>query len=140
MTRWPTDKHFTSWLTLAPKNKISGGRLFSSRTQPSANRAAAILRLAAMNLGRSQTALGAFYRRVAFRVGKAKAVTATARKLAILVYRTLKDGLVYRDPGADAYDAHHRTHVLRRLRQRAANLGFGLIDLSTGEVTEGTVS
>ena len=140
MTRWPTDKHFTSWLTLAPKNKISGGRLLSSRTQPSANRAAAILRLAAMNLGRTQTALGAFYRRLAFRVGKAKAITATARKLAILVYRTLKDGLVYRDPGADAYEAQHRTHVLRRLRQRAANLGFGLVNLTTGEVVEETVS
>jgi transposase len=140
MTRWPTDKHFTSWLTLAPQNKISGGRLLSSRTQPSANRAAAILRLAAMNLGRTQTALGAFYRRLAFRVGKAKAITATARKLAILVYRTLKDGLVYRDPGADLYDAQHRTHVLRRLRQRAANLGFGLVNLTTGEIAEGTVS
>jgi hypothetical protein len=99
MSRWPTEKHFTSWLTLAPHNKVSGGRLLSSRTQPSANRAAAILRLAAMNLGRTQTALGAFYRRVAFRIGKAKAVT------------------------ADAYDMQHRTHVLRRLRQRAANLG-----------------
>ena len=140
MTRWPTDKHFTSWLTLAPKNKISGGRLLSSRTQPSANRAAAILRLAAMNLGRTQTALGAFYRRLAFRVGKAKAITATARKLAILVYRTLKDGLVYRDPGAEAYDAQHRTHVLRRLRQRAENLGFALVDLKTGAVADGTVS
>jgi hypothetical protein len=140
MSRWPTDKHFTSWLTLAPSNKISGGRLLSSRTQPSANRAAAILRLAAMNLGRTQTALGAFYRRLAFRVGKAKAITATARKLAILIYRTLKEGLVYADPGADTYDAQHRTHVLRRLRQRAQNLGFGLIDLSTGEVVDATVS
>jgi hypothetical protein len=62
---------------------------------------------AAMSLGRTETALGAFYRRVAFRVGKAKAITATARKLAILVYRTPKDGLVYRDPGAAAYDAQH---------------------------------
>jgi len=69
-----------------------------------------------MNLGRTQTALGAFYRRVGFRIGKAKAVTATARKLAILIYRTLKDGLVYADPGADAYDAQRRTHVVRRLR------------------------
>ena len=140
MTRWSTEKHFTSWLTLAPQNKISGGRLLSSRTQPSANRAAAILRLAAMNLGRTQTALGAFYRRLAFRVGKAKAITATARKLAILVYRTLKDDLVYADPGADAYDAQHRTHVVRRLRQRAANLGFVLVNSSTGEVVEGAVS
>jgi transposase len=140
MSRWPTEKHFTSWLTLAPNNRVSGGRLLSSQTIPSANRAAAIFRLAAMSLGRTQTALGAFYRRLAFRVGKAKAITATARKLALLVYRSLKDGLVYNDPGAAAYDAHHRVHVLRRLRQRAANLGFGLIDLSTGELVDGAVS
>jgi len=140
MTRWPTVKHFTSWLTLAPQNRISGGRLLSSRTQPSANRAATILRMAAMALGRSQTALGAFYRRLAFRIGKAKAITATARKLAILVYRTLKDHLVYNDPGAEAYEAQDRSRVVRRLRQRAEHLGFGLVNLSTGEVTPGAVS
>jgi len=140
MTRWATEKHFTSWLTLAPKNKISGGRLLSSRTPPAANRAAAILRMAAMSLGRTETALGAFYRRLAFRVGKAKAITATARKLAILVYRTLRDGLVYRDPGAAAYDAQHRERVVRRLRQRAANLGFVLVDRGTGERLETAVS
>jgi transposase len=140
MARWSTDKHFTSWLTLAPQNTISGGHLLSSRTQPSANRAAAILRLAAMNLSRTQTALGAFYRRLAFRVGKAKAITATARKLAILVYHTLKGDLVYQDPGADAYDAKDRARTLRRLRQRAEHLGFTLVDLTTGELSEGTVS
>lgn len=140
MTRWPSVHHFTSWLTLAPQNKISGGRLLSSRTPPSANRAAAILRMAAVTVGRTQTALGAFYRRLAYRVGKAKAVTATARKLAILVYRTLKDGLIYADPGADAYDRDHRAHVLRGLRRRAATLGFDLVDRSTGELAQGTVS
>jgi transposase len=140
MRRWPSEKHFTSWLTLAPKNKVSGGRLLSSQTQPSANRAAAILRMAAMSLGRTQTGLGAFYRRLAFRVGKAKAITATARKLAVLVYRTLKGELVYRDAGADAYDAQQRTRVLRRLRQRAATLGFALVNRETGEVLESTVS
>ena len=140
MTRWPSEKHFTSWLTLAPQNKISGGRLLSSRTQPSANRAAAIFRLGAMNLGRTQTALGAFYRRVAFRIGKAKAITATARKLAVLVYRTLKDHLVYVDPGAAAYDAQDRTRLVRRLRHRAEHLGFGLVNLATGEVIEEAVS
>jgi transposase len=137
MARWPTEHHFTSWLTLAPKNKVSGGRLISSRTQPSANRAAAILRLAAMNLGRTQTALGAFYRRLAYRVGKAKAITATARKLAILVYRTLKGDLLYEDPGASAYDAQQRSRVLRRLRQRAASLGFDLLNRETGELFDG---
>jgi transposase len=140
MSRWPTEKHFTSWLTLAPQNKISGGRLLSARTQPSANRAAGILRMAAMSLGRTDTALGAFYRRLAYRVGKAKAITATARKLAILVYRTLKEGLVYHDPGAAAYDALHRQRVIRRLRQRATDLGLILIDRATGERLEGAVS
>ena len=93
-----------------------------------------------MSLGRTETALGAFYRRLAYRVGKAKAITATARKLAILVYRTLKDGLVYQDPGAAAYDAQHRQRVIRRLRQRAANLGFALVNRETGELLEGAVS
>jgi transposase len=140
MTRWPTAQHFTAWLTLAPHNKISGGRLLSSRTPASANRAAAILRLAAMSLGRTSTALGAFYRRLAFRVGKAKAITATARKLAILIYRTLHDGLVYADPGAEAYQAQHRGHLVRRLHRHAGQLGLGLIDLATGELIEGAVS
>jgi transposase len=140
MRRWATEKHFTSWLTLAPKNKISGGRLLSSRTQPSANRAAAILRMTAMSLGRTQTALGAFYRRLAARIGKPQAITATARKLAILVYRALKGELVYRDPGADAYDIQQRRRVLRQLRQRAATLGFELVNRETGEVLEPAIS
>jgi hypothetical protein len=140
MGRWATEKHFTSWLTLAPKNKISGGRLLSSRTQPSANRAAAILRMTAMCIGRTQTALGAFYRRLAARLGKPQAITATARKLAILVYRALKGELVYQDPGADTYDAQQRTRVLRRLRQRAASLGFELVNRTTGEVVAAGVS
>ena len=95
---WPTEKHFTAWLTLAPQNKVSGGRRISSRTQPSANRAAAMLRMAALSVVRGQTALGAFYRRLAVRVGKPKAITATARKIAILVYRTLNGTLTYRTP------------------------------------------
>lgn len=140
MSRWPTAQHFTAWLTLAPHNKISGGRLLSSRTLPSANRAATLLRMAAMTLGRTQTALGAFYRRLAYRLGKAKAITATARKLAILVYRTLKDGLHYVDPGADTYNAHTRARVLRGLRRRATTLGFDLVNRTTGEVLPGTVS
>jgi hypothetical protein len=140
MTRWPTEKHFTSWLTLSPENKVSGGRLLSSRTRPSANRAAAILRLAVFTLGRWQTALGAFYRRLSVRIGKAKAITATARKLAILVYRTLKGTFVYRDPGAAAYDAHHRARVIRNLRRRAADLGLELVDRSTGAVLGDAVS
>ena len=109
LSRWPTAHHFTAWLTLAPHNRVSGGRRLSSKTQPSANRAAAVFRIAALSLVRGPTALGAFYRRLAVRIGKPKALTATARKLAILVYRTLTGTLVYRDPGADVYTALNRT-------------------------------
>jgi len=140
MTRWPSAQHFTSWLTLAPRNKISGGRLLSSQTQPSANRAASLLRIAAMSLGRGDTALGAFYRRLAGRIGKAKAITATARKLAVLVYHTLKGEFVYEDPGAAAYDGRHREQLIRRLRNRATKMGFALVDTDTGEVLQPAVS
>ena len=134
MTRWPTEKHFTSWLALAPNNKVSGGRLLSSRTPPSANRAAVILRRCAMSLTKTSTALGAFYRRLAMRVGKAKALTATARKLAVLVYRVLSGKLDYHDPGADAYHQLHRIRQLKSLRKRAKVFGFDLLDRATGEV------
>jgi transposase len=134
MSRWPTAAHFTSWLSLAPNNKISGGRLLSSRTQPSANRAAAVLRRCAMSLMRTSTALGAFYRRLAARTSKPTAITATARKLALLVYRVLRGDITYRDPGATAYAQLHRTRVLKALCKRALELGHALVDLSTGEV------
>ena len=139
-TRWPTEHHFTAWLTLAPQNRVSGGRRLSSKTQPSANRAAAVLRMAALGLVRGQTALGAFYRRLAVRIGKPKALTATARKLAILVYRTLSGTLVYRDPGADIYNVRQRARHLRRLKHRAETLGFALVNRETGEVLQGSVS
>ncbi|WP_245314631.1 transposase [Labrys sp. WJW] len=122
---WPTAKHFTSWLCLALGNKISGGRLLSSRTRRSSSRAIAFLRLAA-TIGRSDTALGAFYRRLAGRIGKQKAVTATARKIAVLFYNTLRFGMVYRDPDAAAYDERYRGRVLANLQRRARSLGYQL--------------
>jgi len=127
MTKWPTAKHFTSWLSLAPSNKISGGRILSSKTHRSSNRAAALLRTAAVSVGKTQTALGAFYRRLAARTGKATAVTATARKLAILFYRALRFGLMYADPGASAYEARYRQRVIHSLHRRAKSLGFTLV-------------
>jgi transposase len=127
MRKWPTAKHFTSWLSLAPGNKISGGRLLSSKTRRSSNRAAALLRIAAVNVGKTSTALGAFYRRLAARTGKAKAVTATARKLAILFYNALRFGLSYADPGAASYEARYRQRVVRALHRRARDLGYTLI-------------
>jgi len=127
MTKWPTAKHFTSWLSLAPGNKISGGRVLSSKTRRSSNRAAALLRIAAVNIGKTQTALGAFYRRLAARTGKAKAVTATARKLAVLFYRALRFGMTYADPGAEYYEERYKRRVIDSLQRRARSLGFTLV-------------
>jgi transposase len=126
MSKWPTAKHFTSWLCLAPGNKVSGGKLLSTHTRRSKNRTGALLRLAAVNVGKTDSALGAFYRRLAARVGKAKAVTATARKLAILFYNTLRYGADYSDPGASYYEERHRTRVLHNLERRAKQLGYTL--------------
>lgn len=130
MSRWPTAKHFASWTTLAPQNKITGGKRFGSGTQRSANRVARVLRLCAQSVGRTQTALGAYYRRLAARVGKAKAITATARKLAVTIYSMLKFGSTYVDFGADAYNQRYRSKVLANLRRRAKSLGFELTQIS----------
>jgi transposase len=127
MSRWPTAKHFTSWLTLSPANKISGGKILSSRTRRSSNRAATLFRLAAVSAGRTATALGAFYRRLAARIGKAKAVTATARKIATLFYNLLKHGARYQDPGADFYEERYRQKVVRNLQRKAHDLGYELV-------------
>jgi transposase len=126
---WPSAKHFTSWLCLAPGNKISGGKVLSSRTRRSSSRAAALLRLAAVTIGRSDTALGAFYRRLAARAGKAKAVTATARKIAVLFYNTLRHSMTYKDPGASHYEERYRNRVLGNLKRRAKSFGYDLQEL-----------
>ena len=97
-----------------------------------------MLRIAAVNVGRTQTALGAFYRRLAARVGKAKAVTATARKLAVLFYNAIRFGREYLDPGADYYEERYRNRVIRSLHRRAAQLGF--IVMKDPALAEGGVS
>jgi transposase len=84
------------------------------------------LRLAAGTVGRTDTALGAFYRRLSSRVGKAKAITATARKIAILFYNTLRHGMSYADPGATYYEDRYRQRVLTNLQRRAKSLGYVL--------------
>ena len=126
MSRWPGAKHFTSWLCLAPGNKISGGKVLSSRTRRSSSRAASALRLAAIATGKTDTALGAFFRRLSARVGKAKAVTATARKIAVLFYNTLRFGMNYVDPGVAYYEERYRERVLKNLVRRADTLGYSL--------------
>jgi transposase len=129
LAAWPSAKHFTSWLCLAPSNKISGGKVLSARTRRSGSRAAALLRLAAVTVGRTPTALGAFYRRLSARIGKAKAITATARKIAVLFYNALRHGMDYADPGAAYYEERYRRRVLANLQRRAKALGYVLQEL-----------
>ena len=126
MSRWPTEKHFGSWLGLAPGSKVSGGKRLSGRTKPSANRAAAALRMAAQSLNQSQSALGAYFRRLKARLGAPKALTAAAYKLARILYRMLKHGAGYVDQGEAIYEERYRDRLLRNLKRRAAELGFQL--------------
>ncbi|WP_082030370.1 transposase [Aeromonas piscicola] len=126
LSRWRTAQHFTSWLTLAPGCRISGGKVLSAHTRKTKNRVTAHLRLAAVTIGRTNTALGAFYRRLSARIGKAKAVTATARKIAVLFYNAMRFGMNYQDPGADHYEQQYRDRVVKGLHRRAAEFGFTL--------------
>jgi transposase len=124
MSRWPSEQQFGRWLGLAPHPKQSGGRVKSSATRPGSNRAAQALRLAAQHLPRSPSALGAFFRRIAARRGVAKAITATAYKLARIVYAMLKHGMAYVAQGLEAYETAYRERVVRQVKRKAAALGL----------------
>ena len=127
MTRWPTGKHFASWLGLCPGNKLSGGKRYRMRSKPTANRAATALRLAAQGLVNSHSALGAYERRMRTRLGAPKAITATAHKLARLVYSMLRYGTAYVDAGQQAYEQKYRDRVLTNLQRRAKAFGYQLV-------------
>lgn len=127
MSRWRNAKAFCSWLGLCPGNKISGGKVLSSRSRHVVNRAATILRIAASTLGRSDCCLGHFYRRKKAHLGPPKAITATARKLACIVYLMLKYKQEYREPDPVAYQAKVQRCRLSNLKKQAASIGFKLV-------------
>jgi transposase len=126
MSAWPTVKHFASWLRLCPNNEVTGGKVKRRGTQPTQNRASTAFRVAAQSLARSDSARGAFYRRMRAKHGAPKAVTATAHKLARTVYFMLQRREPYRDPGADYYEEQYRARVVRNLQRKAAKLGMRL--------------
>jgi transposase len=126
MSKWPTVKHFCSWLCLAPNNKITGGKVKSSHTPHTKNRASTAFRLAAQSLMKSKSALGAYCRRMAALHDAPTAITATAHKLAKIFYFMLKRREAYRPLAADYYEKEHRDKVVRSLQRRAASLGFRL--------------
>ena len=146
-SRFPTVKHFCSWLGLSPGSKITGGKVKSSQTRKVVNRAANAFRLAAQSLNRSRSALGAFYRRLRGRLGAPKAITATAHKavrprwgfpsmgtrtktLARMFYQLWTTRQAYSDPGADYYEEQYRERIVNNLKKKALSLGFELVPQS----------
>jgi transposase len=128
MTSWQTEAHFASWLGLCPDNRVTGGKVIRQGTRHVVNRAATALRLAATTLLRSQSYLGAQYRRLRARLGAPKAITAMAHKLARLVYRMLKWGHEYVDKGLQYYEERHREQQVQLLKKRAAKLGLQIVE------------
>jgi len=130
LSRFKDAKHFASWLGLCPGTKITGGKVLSGKTRRTDNRAAQALRLAAASLRSSQSALGAYYRRLCARMDKPRAVTACAHKLARLVYALLTKGEEYVDQGQDHYEERYRQRVVKSLTKRAEQLGFQLVPVA----------
>ena len=131
---FPTEKHFGAWLGLAPNNRITGGKVKSRTTRKVQNRVANALRIAAQSLHHSQSALGAYYRRMVARLGAPKAITATAHKLARLVWRLLTYGKAYVDVGQAAYEKQMQERLFNALSKKATALGYSLVSKDTGEV------
>lgn len=126
LSRFASAKHFCSWLGLCPGTKISGGKVLSGKTKRSANRVARALKLAAAALRTSKSALGAYYRRMCARMGKSKAVTAAAHKLARIIFALLTKGQAYVDEGQDYFEERYRERVLHHLKRKAQQMGFEL--------------
>jgi hypothetical protein len=127
LSAFPHEKQFTSWLGLCPTNQQSGGKILIRRTRKVVHRATIAFRNAAVTLLRSQSYLGAQYRRLRTRLGAPKAIAAMARKLACLFYRLIKHGQQYVDKGTAYYEARYREQQIRALTKRAQKLGLQLV-------------
>jgi transposase len=128
MSKWKTVSRFTSWLGLCPYNDKTGDKIIKKRTKKTTNRAAKALRIAAQSVHRSQSEIGAFYRRMRVRLGAPKAITATAHKIARIVYTMLKNKTEYKDIGADYYEKQYRERAIKNLKRKAKQLGFELLE------------
>ena len=124
MTKWKTQRHFGSYLALAPQPKISGGKVLATRRRHGSHPAAVLFRQAAAAVIRSDSALGAFYRRLAVRIGTAKALTATAYKIARMYYHLMREGRTYVELGEHVYAERYRQQQIAALEKRAKRLGF----------------
>lgn len=129
MSHWPTEKHFASWLGLCPGNKISGGKILSSKTKPTANKAAQALRMAANATQKTKSAIGAFFRKIKARKGVIKAITATAHKIAVIIYSMIKNRQTFKDIGQEEYEQRHKERSMKNLKRRAKEMGFELVEI-----------
>ena len=127
LSPWKTEKHFASWLSLCPGTKRSGGKVLDAKTKRNPNRATQAFRMAASSLSRSQTALGAFYRRIKARSSGPQAVTATAHKIALIYYAMLTNGTAYVELGQQAYEQRYQQRRVHHLMSQAKSLGYQLV-------------
>jgi len=138
LNEFPKEKNFVSWLRLAPRHSVTGGKQIKLRKNAlGSTRVASVLRMAALSQAKAKTALGAYYRRVARRNGAAVAVFATARKLAQLIYRMLRFGQDYVDVGEQAYERQFQHRRLAALKTNAASMGYNLVSAQEQGVVSG---
>jgi transposase len=140
VSRFATVKKFCSWLGLCPNWRKTGGRVRSSRTRRGVNRAAQALRVAAQGLHHSKGALGGFLRRMKGRLGAQAALTATAHKLARIVYLALKHGLTYVRRGQEEYEAQMKEKQLKALKRKARQLGLEVVEKTPDNVPTATAA
>ena len=127
MDKWPTAKHFTAWLNLAPNNKISGGKILRSRIPKKKNRAGQVFKMAAYAVQRSKNWLAIFYHRIKSKAGVKKAITATARKIAVIFYKMIKDKIMFNPITADTYKESFKDRQIKKLEKQAKALGLQLV-------------
>jgi len=130
MSKFKTAKHFTSWMGLSPNNKISGGKILSSKTIKTYNRAKQVFKVAAFALSNSKSALGAFYRRQRARLGAPKAINAAARKIAVIFYTMLKNKVPYISQSQQDYENQNKERLVKQLQLKAKRLGLELVPVS----------
>lgn len=127
MNKWHSAKHFTSWLNLAPNNKISGGKILSSRIPKKKNHAGQIFKMAAFAVQRSKNWLAIFYHRIKAKKGAPKAIVATARKIAVIFYKLLKEKIKFSPIPIEKYADGFKQQQIKKLKRQAQTLGFQLV-------------
>ena len=135
MAKWFSEKHFVSWLGLCPAPDISGGKILKNKTKKVQSRASKAFRLAARACANSNSAIGAFYRRMRYRIGPSKAITATAHKLAVIFYIMVRDKVNFIELGVNYYETQYQERVKKNLERKAKAMGLKLIPIEENETS-----